>query len=140
MYRRRCVNAATDEQLAHVLPGTAHHSGHVGKADDVGGDFDQSGLRKCSPHIVDGAQDRSVGDFRTAYKLQGDATGLADTDERVIAAGVAKAIDHVVGHDAGRREHEAQCELVFLQRDAPSLPESDGPPVQPSTLRLICFA
>ena len=53
-----------------------HHSCHVGEADDVWGDFDQLGLRKCSSYIVDGAQDRSVGRLRTAYKLKGDATGL----------------------------------------------------------------
>ena len=43
---RRHAGAAGEEQLAHVLPGTAHHSCHVGEADDVWGDFDQPGLRK----------------------------------------------------------------------------------------------
>ena len=93
MDRRRSRGAARDEELPHVLPGATQQLGHVGEADDVGVHLDQSRFRKCAADIADGAQDGLTRGIRTAHEIQGHPADLTDTDQCVITAGIAKALN-----------------------------------------------
>ena len=116
MDRRRSRGAARDEELPHVLPGATQQLGHVGEADDVRVHLDQGRFRKRAADIADGAQDGLTRGVREACEIQGHPADLADTDQCVITAGIAEALDQVVRDDIDRSEREAECEFVFSRR------------------------
>ncbi len=97
----------SQHQLAHVLARHADDLSHVGQPDQIRRHFDQPGRRRSAAHISQRATHSSAGIGRFASELQRQSPRLPDTDQGVIAAGFAQALDQRI------RVAVVVVELVF---------------------------